>query len=92
MDDETPAPLEEIRPPSDEDLVKPASKLNELRAKSIVVGGFAVMAAGFTRSTVDIDLLVDCSPKNYAKAWKFYLIRRFLKSAPVRSSNTSWYG
>ena len=70
MDDESLSPLEETRPPSDEDLAKLAAKLNELGAKYIVVGGFAVITAGFARSTMDIDLLVDCSAENDAKVRK----------------------
>lgn len=70
MDDGSSTPLEETRAPSDEDLANLASRLNELGAKYIVVGGFAVIAAGFTRSTMDIDLLVDCSPANDAKVRK----------------------
>ena len=76
MDDGLTTPLEETRPPSDEDLARLASKLNELGAKYIVVGGFAVIAAGFTRSTMDIDLLVDCSPENDAR------VRQALESLP----------
>ena len=76
MDDESSTPIEETRPPSDEDLARLASRLNELGAKYIVVGGFAVIAAGFTRSTMDIDLLVDCSPENDMK------VREALESLP----------
>ena len=64
MDDESPSPLEETRPPSDEDLARLANSLNELGAKYIVIGGFAIIAAGYTRATMDIDLLVDTSPEN----------------------------
>jgi len=67
MDDESPTPLEETRPPSVEDLTRLANSLNELGAKYIVIGGFAIIAAGYTRATMDIDLLVDTSPENDAK-------------------------
>lgn len=67
MDDEPISPLEETRAPSDKDLAQLAARLNELGAKYIVIGGFAVITAGFARSTMDIDLLVDCSPENDAK-------------------------
>ena len=67
MDDETLSELEETRPPSDEDLARLASRLNELGAKYIVVGGFAIIAAGFARATMDIDLLVDVSEENDVK-------------------------
>lgn len=67
MDDEPLSELDETRPPSDEDLARLASRLNELGAKYIVIGGFAIIAAGFARATMDIDLLVDVSAENDAK-------------------------
>ncbi len=76
MDDETLSELDETRPPSDEDLARLASRLNELGAKYIVVGGFAIIAAGFARATMDIDLLVDVSAENDAK------IREALRCLP----------
>ena len=76
MDDESTTPLDETRPPSDEDLARLATRLNELGAQYIVIGGFAVINAGFARSTMDIDLLVDCSVENDAK------IREALKILP----------
>ena len=67
MDDESPTPLEDTRPPSVEDLARLAISLYELGAKYIVIGGFAIIAAGYTRATMDIDLLVDTSLENDAK-------------------------
>jgi len=51
MDDATSGPLEETRPPSDEDLARLAHALNELDAKYIVIGSLAIIAAGYTRTT-----------------------------------------
>lgn len=76
MDDEPLSPLEETRPPSPEDLVMLARRLNELGAKYIVVGGFAIITAGFARTTMDIDLLVDISPEND------FLVRQALECLP----------
>jgi len=77
MDDEPPdTPLETTRPPTDEDLAALAARLNELGAKYIVVGGYAIIQAGMVRNTMDIDLLVDCSPENDA------LVRKALESLP----------
>jgi hypothetical protein len=76
MDDESTAPPEETRPPSDKDLARLASRLNELGANYIVVRDLAVIAAGVTRSTMDIDLLVDYSPERPA----FGIITGFKKS------------
>lgn len=54
----------ECREPSLEDLAKLCGDLNAAGAKYIVVGGFAVIQAGYPRRTMDIDLLVDASEEN----------------------------
>ena len=77
MDDESLSPLEETRAPSDKDLAQLAARLNELGAKYIVIGGFAVITAGFPRSTMDIDLLIDRSPEKEATDRSF--LRRLLE-------------
>ena len=57
----------ESRAPSAEDLVVLCKSLNENNVKYIVVGGMAMINAGFSRATVDIDLLVDASNENIKK-------------------------
>ena len=57
----------ESRPPVLEDLLKICRALNEQGARYIVVGGMAVIQAGFVRATEDIDLLVEGSPENFAR-------------------------
>ncbi len=57
----------ESRPPLLEDLLKICRALNERGARYVVVGGMAVIHAGFVRATEDIDLLVDASPENVEK-------------------------
>ena len=54
----------EPRPPGLEDLVELCRSLNEKKVKYIVVGGMAIINAGFTHATVDIDLLIDSSSDN----------------------------
>lgn len=49
----------ESREPTSEDLVALARSLNSLDARYIVIGGFAIRAAGYDRRTMDIDLLID---------------------------------
>ena len=49
------APLES-RPPLLEDLLTIGRALNERGARYVVVGGMAVIHAGFVRATEDIDL------------------------------------
>jgi hypothetical protein len=79
MDDEPDVGKELTRPPTDEDLARLAARLNELGARYIVVGGMAVIAAGFTRATMDIDLLVDTSPENDE------IVRKALESLPEKA-------
>jgi hypothetical protein len=67
-DDHPPADLES-REPSVEDLVELCRWLNEARAKYLVVGGFAVRAAGYDRRTMDIDLLIEPGPQNEARVF-----------------------
>jgi len=45
------------RLPEMEDLVAVCRRLNELGARYIVIGGFAIMASGLARTTGDVDLL-----------------------------------
>ena len=60
--DDGPAP--EARPPSLADLVSLGRNLNQERARYLVIGGMAIIQAGFVRATEDIDLLVDTSSEN----------------------------
>jgi len=52
------------RAPEPEDLIKLCRELNNAGAKYIVIGGMAIIHAGFLRATEDIDLLIDISPEN----------------------------
>jgi len=58
------------RPPGDEDLLELCRELNAAGARYIVIGGFAIRAAGYMRGTGDIDLLVDASLENEARVYK----------------------
>src|SRR4051812_43923377 len=55
---------DESRPPTLEDLVKLCRALNEAGARYLVIGGFAIRAAGFSRNTMDVDLLIDTGTEN----------------------------
>jgi predicted nucleotidyltransferase len=57
----------ESRPPLLEDLLTICRALNERGARYVVVGGMAVIHAGFVRATEDIDLLVEDSPENFER-------------------------
>ena len=72
MDDETPDSKSselESRAPVEDDLVAICRCLNELGARYLVCGGFAIIHAGYARFTGDIDLLIDASLKNEAKIY-----------------------
>lgn len=57
------------RPPVEADLVALCRELNQRGAKYIVVGGFAVIAAGYPRFTADVDLIVAPDGENEAKVF-----------------------
>lgn len=61
---------EEARPPTIEDLINLCKYLNEEGANYILIGGFSMIYHGFTRTTEDIDLLVDPTPDNIEKIKK----------------------
>jgi len=69
----------EARPPRLADLVALCRRLNEAGARYIVIGGMAVIQAGFVRATEDIDLLIDTSPANIAR------VREALRSLPYKA-------
>ena len=72
MDDETPGPESpglESRAPCEDDLVILCRRLNELGARYLVCGGFAIIHSGYARLTGDIDLLIDASLENEARVY-----------------------
>lgn len=66
--DDTSAELES-REPTLEDLRSLCRELNTRGARYVVVGGFAMRAAGYVRRTVDIDLLMATDPDNEARVF-----------------------
>lgn len=61
---------EEPRAPRLNDLSRLCAELNRFQARYLVVGGFAIIQAGFPRFTGDIDLLIDPSLENEAKVFQ----------------------
>jgi hypothetical protein len=57
------------RPPGQADLVGLCRELNLRGAKYVVVGGFAIIAAGLPRMTTDVDLMVAVDAENEAKVY-----------------------
>jgi len=76
MVDENDGSKLESRPPTVDDLVSLCTALNAEEAKYIVIGGMAMIQAGFVRATADIDLLIDVSKENQAR------VRKALMSLP----------
>ena len=58
------------REPSVEDLVQLCGALNLSGCRYLVVGGFAIIGAGYGRRTMDIDFLVDASLENEEKVYR----------------------
>jgi hypothetical protein len=74
MEDEDAGPERDVtrgecRPPKQEDLAALCRELNRRGGKYVVVGGFAIIAAGFPRLTVDLDLMVAADAENEAKVF-----------------------
>jgi hypothetical protein len=59
----------ESREPTVEDLRDLCRALNERGARYIVIGGFAIRAAGYNRRTMDVDLLVADDRDNEARVF-----------------------
>jgi hypothetical protein len=59
----------ESRPPVQADLSALCRELNLRGAKYVVVGGFAIIAAGYPRLTTDVDLMVAADAENEAKVF-----------------------
>ena len=79
MDPEDARPLES-RPPTRDDLLLICRSLNGHGARYLVIGGFAIIAQGFTRATEDIDLLIEDSASNLEK------VRTALQVLPDRAA------
>ena len=68
MADDRPSPSElESREPTLEDLRDLCRELNQREARYVVVGGFAVRAAGYNRRTMDVGLIVAADRENESR-------------------------
>jgi hypothetical protein len=86
MDDENAGsrrPEQELacRPPLQADVAALCRELNQRGAKYVVVGGFAIIAAGFPRMTADVDLIVAADSEN---EWKVFSALSTLPDNAVR--------
>jgi len=69
MANDCPSPELESREPTLEDLRDLCRELNQRGAKYVVIGGFAIRAANYIRSTMDVDLIVAADLENEAKVF-----------------------
>jgi len=69
MADDRPSDELTSREPTVEDLRDLCRALNERGAKYLVVGGFAIRAAGYIRSTMDVDVMVAADLENEARVF-----------------------
>jgi hypothetical protein len=67
MDTADALPQPESRPPTIDDLISLCKNLNEARARYMVIGGMAIIHAGFLRATEDIDLLIEDTAENQVR-------------------------
>ncbi len=71
MEDDPPQEAElTSRAPTEDDLVALCRKLNELDAKYLIVGGFAIIYSGYARTTTDVDLLMATDLENESKVFE----------------------
>lgn len=64
MADDHPSNELEPRQPTLEDLRDLCREFNQRGAKYVVIGGFAIRAANYNRSTMDVDLIVAVDAEN----------------------------
>lgn len=69
MADDYPANEVASREPTVEDLRDLCRELNQRGAKYVVVGGFAMRAAEYNRTTMDVDLVVAADAENEARVF-----------------------
>ncbi len=73
----------EARAPRLSDLVALCRHLNDEGARYLVIGGMAVIQAGFPRATGDIDLLIDTSADNQQRVRRALLYAEAIPRADI---------
>ncbi|MBX3732733.1 MAG: hypothetical protein KF791_09070 [Verrucomicrobiae bacterium] len=82
----------ECREPTLEDLVNLCRALNAAGALYVVIGGFAIRAAGFPRNTMDVDLLIETGPVNEARVIEGLLSLPDQAARELRPGEVGEYG
>ncbi len=80
------------RTPTLKDLALICAELNRLGARYVVIGGFAMIQAGYARTTDDIDLLVETTQENEAKIIQALLILPDKAAAELKPGEIGQYG
>jgi hypothetical protein len=80
------------RPPTLKDLAQICAELNRLGARYVVVGGLAMIQAGYARTTDDIDLLIETTPENESKVIQALLILPDKAVAELKAGEVDQYG
>lgn len=80
------------RPPTLKDLARICAELNRLHARYVVVGGLAMIQAGYLRATEDIDLLVETTLDNEARVIEGLLILPDKAAAELKPGEIAQYG
>jgi|SRR5882724_5058143 len=78
------------RPPTLTDLARICGELNRFGARYVVVGGLAMIQAGYLRATEDIDLLIDATIENESKVIEALLILPDRTRQSPRSDQEKW--
>ncbi len=76
-----------------QDFIEFIDALNQENVEYILVGGYAVILHGYTRSTADMDVWVNKTPENYlklSKAYKRFGAPIFSESEFIESKNDVW--
>jgi hypothetical protein len=68
------------------------AELNRLGARYVVIGGWAIIQAGYLRTTEDIDLLIETTPENEAKVIQALSILPDNAASELRPGEVSEYG
>jgi hypothetical protein len=80
------------RPPTLKDLAQICAELNRLGARYVVVGGWAIIQAGYLRTTEDIDLLIETTTENEARVFQALMILPDKAVAELRPGEVGEYG
>ena len=80
------------RLPTLTDLARLCAELNRLGARYVVIGGFAIIQAGYFRATEDIDLLIETTPDNEALVIEALLILPDKAVAELKPGEVDHYG